>query len=346
MPRIDKDIINAAKGILILLLVFGHASNVWTPEPFASFSIKFFHVACFLLLPFIYEIKPLTWQYARDRAARYYIPFAIFTILYAALYSVTITHTISLSALLKALIIGNAAQLDIATGLRALWFIPTYITILALTHLIPRIRTQILLPIALAGHCAAILLANTETLKHWLPFGFVNALYLFPIGLILHIMHLKYDLFKRHAPAFLFLTIAGITAAYLEKSSIKFPIIHLPDFTPLIALHPIIIIAAFMFLTTTDWFKKIGSLKWIGQNSLIIYITHLPFMAACNMIAQKFIDPAQINTASSIAVFATFAISLSGGIACAMIINRWEILRSLIAPKNWQDWLPVKGLKK
>lgn len=347
----DSNKIDAAKGILILLIILGHASNFWNPEPYITFSLKFFHVAAFLLLPFIYDTQPITLHYMKERLARYYIPFAFFTIIYGIGYLIVFRGAGDIAAwlydLAAALTNANAPALDTATGLRALWFIPTLISITTLNAaLIGRLKIPILilLPAAIALHIAASM--TSDTLKFQIPFGLTIAAYLLPLGIIIRTIaaHTKQNSLEKAAPIFAVITILSITAAYYAASIIKFPIIHLPaPSNPIgMMIHPVIIIASFLFLTTTPWFKNIAPLKWLGQNSLTLYLTHLPFLAITSILLEKMVAHDTITIASSIAAAAIFAVALTGSILCALTLNKYKKLKSLIMPRNWQDWPPAQ----
>lgn len=335
-PRLQSDKIDAAKGALILLIILGHASNFWTPEPFATFSLKFFHVACFLLLPFIYDIKPPSIDYLTSRVKRYYLPFVCAVLIYGTLYSIAIdtpaTTSEAITRIIHALTIANAPQLDAATGLRSLWFLPVLISITILNSLLigtKRIPTALLLAIAFIAHITIGSL--NEPVKSSLPFGMAIAAYLFFIGLIMRLIytHINHAYLEKRAPLWLALALTFIAAANLTGSIIKFPVIALPDYTaPLnILIHDAIIIFSFMTLASNSILKNIAALKWLGRHSLSIYLGHLGFMAASNITLRHYIDASQITLASTMAVTAIFAISLLGGIACTKII---QSLRTII----------------
>ena len=341
--RIASEKIDAAKGMLILLLLLGHASNFWTPEPYPTFSIKFFHVACFLLLPFIYDTKPLNLNFLRNRLVRYYIPFCAATLTYGILYSFAISHEFSLLTITKALLIGNAPQLDNATGLRALWFMPALITIIALSALlIGRLRIPLitLVPLTFLVHISVGLIP--EPLKFQIPFGLISALYLFGLGLIIRIIytHINHALLEKTAPLALIIAIAAIIVTSTTGSIIKFPVIHLPDLTnpSAILLHDIIILGMFIALISNKYLQRSNTLQWIGQNSLTIYLSHLLFLGGTMIAFKPLINASKITPASTLTVAAIFTITLSGSILCTRIINACPNLKSWIMPKDWKTW--------
>jgi len=353
--RFDANVIDAAKGALIILVVLGHASNFWSPEPHATFSIKFFHVACFLLLPFVYDIRPISLTFIKDRIARYYIPFLLFLCGYGILnllmfrgFNDTVPWLIDLG---KAAIVANAPMLDAASALRALWFLPAlFATVILTALLIGRLKIPLwcLLIVSVAVHLTIGILP--DHIKFSIPMGVVSVLYLFALGIILRTIciYTPRAVLEKYSPLFLITAVLGIAASAYFDTLIKFPVIALPDYTNLkaVIIHDAIIIGVFLFLITTPIFQKQTFLKWCGQNSLIIYLSHLLFLAASMQITTQYFDPSHINLTSSGVVMATFLIALSGGIACAMIINKLSILQACITPRTWAEWPPVKGIKK
>ena len=352
--RFDNDTVDAAKGVLILLVIFGHACNFWTPEPFITFSIKFFHVACFLLLPFIYDTRALNFTYLKDCFARYYIPFAAFLILYAVIFSVYqgnfnigewFTH------LGKALAFGNAPMLDNSAGLRALWFMPALISVVLLNGLIIgrlQLPLWVLLPIGFALNASAGLVEDPT--KYLLPFGFLSACYLLGLGIIIRTLctAVPKSILQKFSLVFLGIAVSGIMAANHFDTIIKFPVIFLPDYTDIKALiiHDFIIVGMFMFLITTPIFKHIKILKWCGQNSLTLYLTHLLFLAASMTVALKYFDPSQVNLTSFSIVLTIFFSALLGGIFSSTLLNKMPILKNNIMPKSWTEWPIIKGFNK
>ncbi len=349
----DYDIVEAAKGILILLVILGHASNFLSPEPFATFSIKYFHVACFLLLPFIYDIKIFNMDFIKTAFVRYYIPFIFFLFGYAALYFIYAQPDVDswLTGLWQAMIFGNAPMLDASTGLRALWFMPVFIALISMIALfMGRIKTPIwaLLIISFIVHITIGLVE--EPAKYLFPLGLANALYLLFIGIAIRLFcTLKSkDYLTRNSHVFLLMFIMGIFLSYHFNTLIKFPVIALPDYTNFqsIIIHDLIIISAFLFLITTKLFRNFSFLKWCGKNSLSLYFTHLAFLALANTVALKLFDPTILSLKTISIVAGIFLFSLIGGVICCFIINKTPFLKNTIMPRSWNEWTPIKILNK
>ena len=334
--RFDNETLDAAKGVLIVLMIFGHATNFWTLEPFATFSIKFYHVACFLLFPFIYDIRPMKKDFTRDRIIRYYIPFAVFLIGYGVLYLVATRGPEEFLSWIvdmgQALFFGTAPFLDNAAGMRALWLIPTLMALIFLcSFFIGNIKKPLWIILSAGFLLHAGVGVIGAPMKYHIPLGLLAALYLFWLGLVIRTIcaHAKRETLQQASALFLLLALIGIIGAYMAGTLIKLPVLALPSvMTPLaLIIHDIIIIAVFMFLVTTPIFKSFASLRWLGQNALTLYLTHLLFLAGCMQIATKLFDTATVNYTSALIVFWIFIVALSCGIVCTMILNKFKMIK-------------------
>ena len=349
--RFEPQTVDAAKGILILLVIFGHASNFWTPEPFATFSIKFFHVACFLLFPFIYDVRKPDLAYCRDRFIRYYVPFAVFFIGYAVLYLFLIRGFGDLRSWITdlglALTIGNAPMLDNASGLRALWFLPMLLALVLLNAFLvgaQKFHLWFLLVAGFALH-AVVGVIDAPT-KFYIPFGLVGAAYLLWLGIVIRTIcsYVSQEKLQKLSYGFLALSLAGIYMAYLNGSLIKFPVLAFPSILTLtdMIIHDIIIVSMFLFLITTSLFKNMSSLKWFGQNSLMLYLSHLLFLALSMQITTKIFDVSVVSFQTVLVVLAIFIFSLAGGVISTIILNKLPALKAIIMPQDWHGWIVRK----
>lgn len=68
-----KDALNAAKGILIIAVVLGHARATSEFMPWLFAFLYLWHVQSFFILS-VFRSKPLTWSHTKDIAARYLGP--------------------------------------------------------------------------------------------------------------------------------------------------------------------------------------------------------------------------------------------------------------------------------
>lgn len=344
--RFDENVIDAAKGVLILFVILGHSTNFWTPEPFITFSIKFFHVACFLLFPFIYDIRKIDTLFLKDRFARYYIPFIIFLAAYSILYFIAFKQMSDLPQWFmdvgQSLIFGTAPILDNASGLRALWFLPALMSLVLLcAFLIGNFKTHIglLLIVTLFIHITVGLVPIG--IATYLPLGLINALYLLFIGLFIrYIVDAHKKILEKISPLFALMAIAGIAMAYYFETLIKFPVMALPDITniPALLIHDLIIVSVFLFLITTPVFKNLHFLKWCGKNSLILYLSHLFFLAVAMQFFTRAFNNDIVNAQTGLIVTFIFITAFAGGTACVFILNQSKFLTTFITPRTWSEW--------
>lgn len=346
--RIDSETVDAAKGILILLVVIGHAANFFNPEPFPFLGVKFFHVAVFLLLPFVYDVKPLTLNLLRDRFIRYYVPYAVFLVGYAVLYLVFMRGIDETGAwfgdLIKALMIGNGRIIDSAAGLSALWFLPAYLTVsLGISLLIGRWRWPLWVLFSVAVALNASVGALPDPVRHLLPMGLVNVAFLFVLGLCLRICFeaLPRAYIHKAAPFFLTGFLAFMAASYIFQTYIKFPVMILPTIlTPLDwIVHDGIILLAALFLLSTTWLRGIKWLRYFGQKSLQIYLLHLPFVLLPSVIGQRYLYTGPDSVLSWIIFAVLAAMALLCACISAWILDRIPVIKGMIFPRDWKSWI-------
>jgi fucose 4-O-acetylase-like acetyltransferase len=109
------------KGILILLIIFGHISEIFGRYDMLMATLYSFHVVSFLLLPFLFNKDTINRKNIIKNLKRIYIPYTIFFILALTLYSL-LQHKFNLSSALSTWFIGSSYYLKIDIGLRVLWF--------------------------------------------------------------------------------------------------------------------------------------------------------------------------------------------------------------------------------
>lgn len=338
-PRASTD---GMKGLLILLVIFGHAGNFWTDAPAAIVTIKFFHVACFLLLPFIYPVRRFSWTFMRARLARYYVPFLWFTLAYGAVFYMTL-YKGPLSGWLEllppALLIANAPQIDSATGMQALWFLPALITtVLGVALLIGRWQVNAW---ALAG-CAFALHAGIglldQSAKEALPFGLANVAYLFFLGCVLRLICRgeRLPMLRKSWLAWAGIFLLSAAASYVTGAHIKFPVMYLPSIAAPaeMLIQDTLIIAAFMALLLNPYLCRSRTLQYLGQKSLAIYLIHLPFVFAAYLAAREFTS-AEMSALSVVTVLGIFTFALAGALACIAVSEKFPLLQRVIFPRDW-----------
>ncbi len=353
--RIDSGTVDAAKGLLITLVVLGHASNFSDPIDFFFNFVKYFHVACFLILPFIYDLRPFNLQYVYDRAGRYLIPFFLFGILYTAMYVVAVrpfdSVTDFIQAFVSLIVFANAAAIDQVTGLVALWFLPTYFITVCGIGLFFGICRFFVWPLVLVGIAAHIISASLPSDTHTLiPYGMGIFLHLFLLGVLLRLLFDKVRQVNlaRYSFLFLFAFIACLAVSFLYDTRVKLPFMKMYGWDQpwFLLLHSTIILSFTAFLLSTPYVKKIPFMTWLGKYSLIIYMTHLPMLFVLDILRKHVVDPATLSWVEELPI----VLSLTGlgliiGTVCVYIFRAFPGLSAFVFPRDIKTWPPIQFFK-
>jgi fucose 4-O-acetylase-like acetyltransferase len=205
--------LNFLKGLLIILVVVDH--NEFSRSLFPAFLLGMtFHVVGFMTIPFLKPPPPVFTREFAAYAFRLYYPFALLTC--ALWVVVTAMGTAPLAQRLEvlgiALYSGNADMLKIATQMGLLWFLPSFITLVALRSIIGRCSTAwrvAAFALLLAVHL--VIGALAKALQDYVPMGLLPALYMVPLAYAGAALHQK--LFERMgAPLATVLALAAFAA--------------------------------------------------------------------------------------------------------------------------------------
>jgi len=264
------------KGLLILLIVFGHISELLEKIGSLHATLYSFHVVSFLLLPFLFNKDILNYKNIQKNLKRIYVPYSIFFILSLVLYSFLSHHFDALSAL-KSWFIGTTALLKIDIGLRLLWFFPalffTLILILSFNRL-NRSKKRLFIILMSILHLTIPLIPTSYLF--YFPLSSYIPLYLFSIGIAVKYIYEHYN--YQRDPIWLH-SLIFVTLLYLAYGS---------DFSLSSAIFPNIIDNSFYFIlqdaimissffTLIVWSKKIKLFETFGKYSLAIFTIH-PFV--------------------------------------------------------------------
>jgi fucose 4-O-acetylase-like acetyltransferase len=137
MNILSKQNSTAMKGFFILLIIFGHCSLLGADW---SHGIKYhvyswynylydFHVACFFILPFLYNKNTYKKGNIKKYAARLLVPFLLFCLI-CFLISLLYNKPINIYILPLALLTGSEYLLKNSIGFGYLWFLPAMFTLL------------------------------------------------------------------------------------------------------------------------------------------------------------------------------------------------------------------------
>lgn len=175
--------LNALKGILILLVILDH--NDFSRLLIAGFLYGFgFHVMGFMTVPFLKPAPRLDRAFL-DYAFRLYWPFLVLVSLtaLAVLATTPVTAPAQLRLWALSLYSGNSVVLKDTTHMALLWFLPSFISMVAVRAAIDHAG-----PAAKAGAIALLCVAHlfigqyAARIQDWLPLGLLPALYVIPLG--------------------------------------------------------------------------------------------------------------------------------------------------------------------
>ena len=175
--------LNFLKGLLITLVVIDH--NDFTRDLFPGFFLGLsFHVIGFMAIPFLKPPARLGSADFRAYAFRLYYPFLMLTCALWLVVSLAGSGSwpARLGVLGLALYSGNADLLKIATHMGLLWFLPSFITIVAMRAAAESGGATLkacALVFAVALHP---LVGLARPIENFLPLGLLPALYMLPLA--------------------------------------------------------------------------------------------------------------------------------------------------------------------
>jgi len=271
------------KGLLILLIVFGHISQLLEQIGSLHATLYSFHVVAFLFLPFLFNKDRLTYQNIKKNLKRIYVPYTLFFLLSLFIYSILSHHFDALSAL-KSWFFGTSALLKVDIGLRVLWFFPallfTLILIMSFNQLDKK-KQKLFLILMLILHLTIPLIPK-EYLFYF-PLSSYIGFYLFTIGMIVKYIYEHYDYQKYptwlHSLIFIGLLYLAYGSDFSLASAIFPNILSNPFY---FILQDLIMISS--FFTLILWSRKIKFFETFGKYSLAIFTIHPFVIQALNLI--------------------------------------------------------------
>jgi fucose 4-O-acetylase-like acetyltransferase len=115
------------KGILILLIIFGHNTIISPCIPDIDFYLRSFRTPLFLILPWFYiAAKPPTWSKIAKRSGKMWFWYLVFFIVQVVFYNLLFDTTFSPIETIKAFFLGGHTLLKEVTGYMYLWFMPAF----------------------------------------------------------------------------------------------------------------------------------------------------------------------------------------------------------------------------
>lgn len=310
---IDRELSNSIKGILILLIVFGH-NHVLCPnnEAFGLMDYLYkFHVIGFFILPFFYYTnKACSKEQIITVFVRCIIPYIWICLLCFLCNSIyTRTFNISISSL-YALLQGTQTPLRENLGFVFPWFLPAYCSF-AIMLLFARKYKIILWGITIFSIFTWFWSWKTFYLfKNIAPFGIGLAISYFGAGSLCFYMNNFLGRFK-YVSIFVF---AFLTVGYWESWQLGF----------FYKLFPVFF---FLSVLAVSPFLQCRLLQILGGNSLGIYLFHMFIVNITYMIFPKTIVWGIVG----------FVLSLLISLFITKFIMGNALLRNLLFPRSLMD---------
>lgn len=343
VTRLSTKQIDAVKGMYILLIVAGHNIILGGLVPEFRAQLYNFHVSGFLLLPFLFKSKPVNASFLSDRIVRYLVPFAAFytasSLLFFVFLSQQTTITSWLSSYYIGLLVGSHTTVKAGSGLALFWFLPTLlslVTIRAIASTSIRLE-RIVLVFCVIAHL--IVGAAPEVMKSYVPMGLMIAAFMYPLGVLFEALWASYrHLSTCQALVLSFLiSLACIYASYTFETHINLGAISLYSIArPIeLALHDAYMIFVFLtMLALCEFAARLRFLSFIGQHSLVIYLSHSVYFHGLLTILNKI----GLETDGWINGIAIFIVTLIMSLVTAIIIEKNSTIRSLLMPKTLNQW--------
>ena len=344
-PAVDTDTRLATRALLMLLVILGH-NIVFRINFYYSvyLFIYGFHVGTFFLLTFAARPRLLDGELMASLSRKLYLPFLAAVLVYGMGYLLLkAPHDPEGlrrwgAALLRALTLQTSPALDKATGLKMLWFLPSFIVFCILrdawadqpgaggASAAGRHRRAALLVVAVCAH-AGLGLLSPSTLA-LVPMGAAIALFLLLPGLVFAKAHAL--LSRPHVLPFV---IGAFAVSSMAQLRFRLDVV-LADFDIPAADHPLLlvladvqlILGATLCLALGRALRGIGPLRLFGRHSLAIYLVHPPF----NLLFATLVQP-RLPLVSGI-VICTVLTAVSALATAVMLDRVWR----MPLPASWR----------
>lgn len=341
----DKQAIDAFKGILILLIVLGH-NNFFSKYYPLGFNVLYnFHVACFLILPFLREDSSIKLKDFTDKAVRYFVPHTVFFALACiAYYVLTLRNTTSIGSAimsaLAALLLSTQAQYKSVTGMNLFWFLPAIFILIAILawyrHTSSRNKI-ITIAFTLLVHFFIGLLPKSGS--EFLPWSAGTVLFLFPLGLLIAAIT---KIYKNDPKLYLAASLAFPIFIYISLSTGSFGISNGENQHSIrnpveLIFHDFYLICAFLALLGIAEYIRIPVLSFIGRRSLFIFLTHtmiwqaIMFTGIASWLLTSINSPIFMTSAA-------FILTVAIALGSCLLLESCKPLYSMIFPKSMADF--------
>jgi fucose 4-O-acetylase-like acetyltransferase len=345
---ISRDASTAIKGLLMLLIVFGHTGMLTTD--FATGNRTFFwhwlytfHVYAFFVLPFIYGYKrnPVSTFPNKGQLIDYRqvgndlkrnliqigVPYCWFFVLAALVFVTVGGGEIHFGGMIYAFFFGTEPLLKKYIGFYVVWFLPSMLAVQTLKSVWYNSKKAVricILVISIVLWVLTIFIVLTKSaLGKCVPFSLSHGFYFLLLGLISRWVIEKQFPSKLYWPFILFLVLVLIVLLYLQSFLQWHPM--LDYYTIMCLAMPVL-----MFLVLYGFrnvLSKSRLLLFLGKYSLQIYIVHVFVLNALDKVFTHLLKP---SIGLGIVIY-ILALAISAGLAVVMV--KVPIIKKLMFPK-------------
>lgn len=341
-PEIDR-----LKGILIALVVLGHNAlfSDWSPR---AFNLLYnFHVAAFLLLPFLFNTARPTRGWLADRATRYLVPqFLFFAVACVAYFVIFVPKDAPgvlawFQSVMLAVVLSSETAYNDAAGFRIFWFLPALLTLVAVRAYYVhagRVGKTVVMITAVAAHLG-VGLVPADWLKY-IPWGLPIALFVFPVGLLAGAVW-RYD---KESPVlqwlFAALFLFCVVLSWSWNANIALagePRVHSLLELEWLLFHDVFLLSALFGLLLVARCLPVRVLELLGSASLLILLTHgLVWQSLDRLGVVSWIQAAM--PALWAAVLVSYALTLAACLALYGLLQVNPRLWSRVFPRDRALW--------
>lgn len=354
MPRQPE--YDAFKGILMCLIVLGHNTLFSAHYPLAFNTIYNFHVASFLLLPFVFSGASAAEYQLGDRATRYLVPhFTFFALACVAYFLVFVPKDSQsvvdwLPTVPTAMLLSSEGAYRAACGFGLFWFLPALLSLTLLRA--AWLRGGKGRRVAILGGAFAVHLSLgfvPQDWLRWVPWGLPLVTFLFPLALVVG------EAWRRGVNtggwfALLALVLVGCVWVGLALPSSSGmagdPRVYAIDQPLRLLLHDAYLVAAFLVLLLLCWqlpATVCRALAYVGERSLFVFLAHSFVFRA--LIMTGFIGWLDSSLPiPSLAVAASFALTLLVTLAAHSVLRALPRLYDIVFPRSYSDWRQALGM--
>lgn len=332
--------LNILKGLLIILVIADH--NEYTRALFPEFFRGLtFHVVGFMAIPFLKAPGKLGSPEFAAYAFRLYYPF--FLVACALWLALTVAGGAPLlerlGMLSIALYSGNADILKSAAGMGLLWFLPSFISVVAIRNFIDsRGGTGKSAAFIALAAVHAVIGTVASAIQDFLPMGLLPALYIVPLAYIAVALHrLVFE--KLPAPA---AVLAGL-AAYAAVKALQMHLqlanevgfSQVADYSEPLALlvNDLEAVAGTLMLFQVSRLKLLEFTQLCGKYSMQIYLFHAFVALGVYKLLSRLVGAGPAGPLFITSMLATILLTLT----LAHLIMKNSNFRRLVFPRSPAD---------